>query len=456
MRNILLPFLLLFQSPIFAQLPADTSFYNALPSVSPAEVGMDAKLLEDSIRKTVQEGIQAQAFPGAQVLIAKDGKIVFHETYGYHTYDSLRQVRSTDLYDFASITKVTTALPVLMQWYGNGTFDLDAPLKSEIDALKRGNKKNISFRAALAHQARIMPWIPYWRTTLKYNSKYPWRKRWDTDRINDFNFRNKTFERDSSRKYTILVTDSLWLHQDYRYQMYRAIRKSPLNEEAGYIYSGLLFYLLPDLVETRTGEDFETYLKQYLYHPIGAYSLTYNPLRYFPKERIIPTEQDTFFRMELLHGRVHDEGAAMMGGVSCNAGLFGTAKDLARLFQLYLNEGQYGDQQLIAAEAIKEFTRYQFPEAGNRRGLGFDKPPLSDDEPDSHYIASSASPESYGHSGYTGTFVWADPEYDLLFIFLSNRVYPSRNNRKLYSMNIRPTLHQIAYNAIKSRKLNEE
>jgi CubicO group peptidase (beta-lactamase class C family) len=417
-----------------------------------AWVGMDGDRLTDSLDALVEEGIRKAAYPGAQVLVARRGKILFHKAYGYHTYDSLRRVEREHLYDFASLTKVTGALPALMRLYGNGKFDLDAPLKTYLPEFRCSNKAKLEFREMLAHQARLRPWIPYWQGTLKGNARYPWRRRWDPAKTNDGNFRRRTFRPDSSSVYYEKITDHLWLHDSYPKKIYKAIRKSPLRKDNSYVYSGLLFYLLPDIVSRITGEDYESYLDRQFYHKLGAYTITYNPLGDFPEARIVPTEKDTFFRLQLLHGTVHDEGAAMMQGVSGNAGLFGTALDLAKLLQLYLNGGQYGEEHYFSPEAIAEFTRYQFPENNNRRGLGFDKPPLDYVWGES-YVAPSASPASYGHSGYTGTFAWVDPKEELIFIFFSNRVYPTRNNRKLYQLNLRPRMHQAVYEAIQDPTL---
>ena len=414
----------------------------------PAYAGMDAQLLEDSIRAIVEEGIRAGAFPGAQVLVAKDGNVVYHKAFGYHTYDSLQAVQATDIYDLASVTKISSALPALMRLHGQGKFDLDAPLKQYFPQLGRSNKDTLSFRSMLAHNARLPPWIPYWKGTLRGNARYPWKKRWDNERINDFRFRWCTFKTDSSARFPVYVTDSLWLHRNYKEKIYKAIRKSPLNEKEGYVYSGLLFYLLPEMVAELTGEDFERYLKKTFYHPLGAYTITYNPLRFFPQSRIVPTERDTFFRMALLHGRVHDEGAAMMGGVSGNAGLFASANDLAKLMTMYMNFGAYAGEQYIAEESAREFTRCQYCETGNRRGLGFDKPLIEYDPKDSS-VAEAASPDSFGHSGYTGTFTWADPKNGLLYVFMSNRVYPTRDNPKIYRLNIRPRIHEVLYEAVR-------
>ncbi len=416
----------------------------------PGYAGMNAQLLEDSIKAIIEEGIHGHAFPGAQVLVAKDNHVVYHKSFGYHTYDSLQAVATTDIYDLASVTKVTSALAALMRLHGQGRFDLDAPLKRYFPQLGRSNKEELTFRSMLAHNARLLPWIPYWKGTLRGNARYPWRKRWDNERINDFRFRWHTFKTDSTARFPVYVTDSLWLHRNYKKKMYKAIRKSPLNKEPGYVYSGLLFYLLPEIVEGLTGEDYERYLKETFYHPLGAYTITYNPLRFFPRERIVPTEKDTFFRMVQIHGWVHDEGAAMMGGVSANAGLFASANDLAKLMTMYMNYGSYAGKQYIAESSAREFTRCQYCEEDNRRGLGFDKPQIEYD-PKTSSVAEAASPESFGHSGYTGTFTWADPANGLLYVFMSNRVYPTRNNPGIYEMNIRPRIHAVLYEAIVER-----
>jgi beta-N-acetylhexosaminidase len=399
---------------------------------TPESVDMDSTFLHQKIDSIAQEAIEAKAFPGMQVLIAKSGKVIFHKAYGYHTYENEKDVQLTDLYDFASVSKVTTALPALMKLHGEGKFGLDQPFKTYFPKFKKSNKSDLTYREILAHQAGLKPWIPYWTTTIKRNGKYKWR----------------TLKNKQTKNYNIKITDNLFLHKKYKKRIYKAIYKSPVSEVKEYKYSGLAFYLFPEIVADLTKMDFETYLKKEIYEPIGATTLTYNPERFFPKERIIPTERDTFFRKIQIHGTVHDEGAIMMGGVSANAGLFGTATDLAKLMQLYLNGGSYGDQRIIAQESIDEFTKYQFTENNNRRGLGFDKPLLEYDSVKSS-VAKDASPASYGHSGYTGTFVWVDPEYELIYIFFSNRVFPTRNNRKIYEMNVRPNIQQVIYDSIK-------
>lgn len=419
----------------------------------PEMAGMDSQLLRDSIRSIIEEGIREGAFPGAQVLVAKNGQVVYHETFGTHTYESDERVQKDDLYDFASITKITGPLPVLMRLHSEGKFDLDAPLKKYVKVRSSSNKADLTFRQMLAHNARMKPYIPYWVGTLKSSARYPWEAGWNSAAVNDGNFRNRTFHADSTRAYNIKITDQLWLHHKYKKQMFKAIEISPLNEKPGYLYSGLLFFMLPDMISNMTHTDYEQYLQKNFYHRLGAYTLTYNPLRSFPMERMVPTERDTFFRHMLVRGIVHDEGAAMMNGVSGNAGLFGSTLDLAKLMQLYMNYGTYGGERYYSEATGKEFIRCQYCEEGNRRGLGFDKRP--EEYPvEGSYMAPSAGPLSFGHTGFTGTFTWADPENGLLVVFMSNRVYPTRDRQALAERSLRPRLHEALYQAIKKPELS--
>ena len=396
----------------------------------PEEAGMDSRYLAKRIDSIVVMGLREQAYPGAQVLVVKDRKVVYHKTYGYHTYDSLRSVKVDDIYDFASITKVTGPLPALMKLYEEGKIDLDAKFSTYWPDFKESNKSEATVREVLAHYAQFQAWIAYWQTEKKKNGKY----------------KSRSFKPRQSNNYPIKITDNLYLHRKYKNKIYKAIKKSPLLDEKKYVYSGLSFYLYPEIIENLTGVPFEDYVKNTFYRRLGAQTLTYNPSRFYPLEQIVPTEIDTFFRMEPIHGWVHDEGAIMMSGISGNAGLFGTANDLAKLMQMYMDKGSYGGERYLSNSTLTEFTRCQYCEEGNRRGLGFDKAVLEDKENGS--TAIDASQASFGHSGYTGTFTWADPENGLLFVFFSNRVYPTRNNRKLYQLNIRPAIHQVLYDAI--------
>jgi len=412
-----------------------------------ASVGFDTKKLEDGIQTIVQEGLDIQAYPGAQVMVIKDNKVVYHKTFGNHTYETQAPVQTDDIHDFASITKVSTSLPAVMRLYGEGKLNIDAPLGSIYPDFKNSNKDTLTLRSILAHNAKLMAWIPFWRGTLKGNGKYPWSKKWNGLMNNTGEFKNRTFKSDSSARYPIRVSENMWLHRRYEREIYKGIEKSPLNAKPGFVYSDLSFYLYPKMLPPIIGTDFETYLKKTFYRPLGAYTLTFNAARYFPLSRIVPTENDTFFRKTLLHGYVHDEGGGMLNGISGHAGLFGSAGDLAKLMQMYLNGGTYGGETFLKKEVLDEFKRCAYCNEGNHRALGFDRPFIQYNPKTSSY-AQSASEESYGHSGYTGTFTWTDPKYNLIYIFFCNRVYPTRDNRKLLDKSIRPRTQQAIYDAL--------
>ena len=399
----------------------------------PEVVGINSKNLKHQIDSIAELGLSEKAYPGCQVLIAKEGKVIFHKCYGFLTYDSIYTVKKEHIYDWASVTKVTGPLPGLMKLVDEKKINLDARFSNYWTDFKNSNKKNIKFREVLAHQSRLASWIPYWRMTVKKNGKLD----------------KKIFKDRPSKKFSIRISEELYMNKKFREVMFDTIRTSELRPRKKYLYSGLSFYLYPDMIENLTGQEYENYSKENFYRPLGAYTITYNAHKHFPLSRIVPTENDDFFRMENLRGFVHDEGASMMGGVSGNAGLFGTTNDLAKVFQMYLQKGYYGGRRYISENTINEFTSIQYPNNDNRRGLGFDKPFIDnhENELEDAYPAVSTSASSFGHSGYTGTFAWADPENDLLFIFMSNRVHPTRNNEKLYDLNIRTAMHQAIYNS---------
>ncbi len=395
----------------------------------PEEVGLDSDYLFPKLDSMAQYTLENQVAPGMQILVARDQKVVYHRAFGYHTYDSTREVSLKDLYDFASVTKITSALPALMRLHDQQKFDLDATLADYLRYFRWGNKRKIRIRRILSHNAGLQSWIPYWQTTLRKSGKFKWG----------------TLSTDSTARFPIKLTDNLFLFKNYKKKIYRMIRKSPVDPEQGYVYSGLAFYLWPEIIENLTGEEYEHYLKRTFYQPLGAYTLTYNPYKHFSLDQMVPTEKDTFFRKIQIHGVVHDEGAAMMDGVSANAGLFGTANDLAKLMQMYQNMGEYGGRQYISPHTVNKFTSCHYCNEGVRRGLAFDKPLLEDNH--KGYVAVSTSAASFGHSGYTGTFTWADPETGILFVFMSNRVYPTRENNRISRLNIRPAMHQIVYDS---------
>lgn len=396
----------------------------------PEEIGISSAYLNQRVDSIVNNAIRLKAMPGCVVQMAKDGMVILRKAYGTITYDvslgvAPRPVQLEDLYDMASVTKISTSTPALMKLVDEGKFNVDATMSEYMPGYNKSNKANIVWRDVLTHQARLKAWIPFWRDT-----KNP-----------DGTFKPKTFQADSSRRYRIAVTDSLFEYRNFPKTVYEQIKDSPLNEKKEYIYSDLSFYLYPKIVKRLTGVDFEEYIKQTFYRPLGATTLTFNPRRFYPLSRIVPTEYDSLFRKTLIWGRVHDEGAAMLDGLSGHAGLFGSANDLMKLVEMYRRKGNYGGKQYLSADVLTEFTRYQFPELGSRRGLGFDKPTFKF----SGNAPRSASASSFGHSGFTGTFTWIDPDYGISYVFLSNRVYPTRNNNKISELNVRTNVVEVLY-----------
>ena len=399
----------------------------------PAQFGINAEALNAGIESIIAQALDSTAFPGCQILIAKDGVVFYEKSFGYHTYDKAQPVLNSDLYDLASVTKTTAATLALLKLHDQGKFDLDKTFGDYFPKIAKKGKADLPIRDVLAHQAGLKAWIPYWSESQRKNGKY----------------RRNTVSSDSSSRFPYRISDSgLFLHKDFKEKkIYKMIKKSKVSGDKSYVYSGLTFYLFPELVERLSGKSFDQFLNDEFYTPLGAETLTFNPRNKFPLSRIVPTEVDTFFRMETLHGEVHDEGAAMMLGVSGNAGLFSNAMDLAKVYQMLLNGGIYGDKDYLTPQTIQEFTECQFCDLGNRRGLGFDKPMVNYSFSASS-VAQHASAASFGHTGYTGTMVWADPANGLLFVFLSNRVHPTRNNSKIYQLNIRPNIHNLVYNLL--------
>ncbi len=404
---------------------------------TPEELGINGKVLRKEIENIMTVAIDSMAFPGGQILLAKDGIIFYQSSFGYHTYDSLNRVEDSDLFDLASVTKVTAATLALMKLNEDGLFDIDQSFHHYFPKIAKGDKKDITMREILAHQSGLRAWIPYWSESQRKNGKWRWN----------------TVKEDSSKRFpNRLEGTNLFLHRKYKERkIYRMIKRSKVSNEKKYVYSGLFFYLVPDLVERLSGTPFNEYLEKNFYDPLDATTLGFNPTEEFELNDIVPTEDDTFFRKTQLHGVVHDEGAAMMLGVSGNAGLFSNAQDLAKVYQMLLNDGKYGTRQFLKPETILEWTTVQYPDNDNRRGLGFDKPLLEYNERISS-VARGATPKSFGHTGYTGTLVWADPEHDLLFVFLSNRVFPTRNNSKIYNLNVRPSIHNLVYELLRIEK----
>ncbi len=407
----------------------------------PENAGLSSESLNRKIDSIANIGLKAKAYPGCEIMVARKGIVVFHKTFGYHTYDERIPVRKDDLFDLASVTKVSSTLAGLMLLNSEGKFSVERKLGDYLPYFRKTNKGGLLMKDLLTHQAGLRDWIPFWKETVRTNSS----------------FKRNIFRHEYSQKYPLKVANDLYINKNYRKKIFREIKKSPLGEKK-YVYSDLTFIISTDIIDNLTGEKWYDFVTRNIYHKLGAYDVCFNPYLKYPLQRIVPTEYDSLFRRQLLHGTVHDEGAAMLGGISGHAGLFATANDLMKLMELYRRMGEYGGEQIINRDILEEYTRVQFPENNNRRGLGFDKPSLNNNElsPVDAYPAKSATPQSFGHSGYTGTFVWIDPVYEITYVFFSNRVNPTRNNNLLSELNIRSGILQAIYDSIKDERLTTQ
>ncbi len=374
--------------------------------------------------------IAAGATPGCQVLIAKDQKVIYYKSFGTHSYADTTTVRNDDLYDIASVTKIAATGLAAMKLVDEKEIDLNKPASKYLPALRTTNKKNVIIRDMLAHQAGLQSWIPFWRQTIT-----------ETGALSE-----DIYTRKENESHATHVANGIYMRNTYRDSVMKWIYNSPLGERGNYVYSDLGPILMKSLIEKETLQPMDQYLDQEFYRSLGLTNLTFEPGKKIKLNRIIPTELDNEFRHQLIHGDVHDPAAAMLGGVSGNAGLFSNANDIAVIMQLYLNKGFYGGKQYVSQATVNEFTKQQFPLNKNRRGLLFDKP-----EPDPRKqspTCKDASLKTFGHQGFTGTCAWVDPEYNLVYVFLSNRVNPDASNDKLVKMNVRTEIQQAIYDAI--------
>ncbi len=380
------------------------------------------------------KGIQDTIYPGCQVLIAKDGQVIYNKSFGYHTYpfllkegDTLLPVKNSDLYDVASLTKVLATTISVMKLYEAGKINIDSTLKNYLPGLVGTDKADITIKRLMTHQARLKAWIPFYKNTVHHG-------------LPDTNVYHKVY----SEEFPYRVADSMYIRKSYEDSIFQAIIHSELRSKNNYVYSDLGFYLLKTIIERITNESLDRYVKKYFYEPLGLATMCYQPRNYFSLSRIVPSEMDSAFRMQLLHGDVNDPGAAMLNGVGGHAGIFSNANDIAIIMQMLLNKGEYGGHRYFMPETVDKFTSYQFQ--GNRRGLGFDKPVR--DKKQGGPTCAEASELSFGHSGFTGTYVWADPEHNLVYVFLSNRTYPYSANNKLVTSGIRTDIQKVIYQAI--------
>jgi CubicO group peptidase (beta-lactamase class C family) len=394
----------------------------------PEAAGMDSRTL-DKIEAIANEAISIGATPCVNVLVAKDGKVVYEKSFGTLTYESKNAVTDETIFDLASITKVAATLQVIMHLQEKGMIDLNKKVSVYLPELKGSNKEDFTIKDILTHQAGLWPFLPFWTETVK--DSITWKKYYNKNE-------NKTYPFAVSKNLfaTKSIKDSLW-----HWIIKSRVIEKPIRTPYSYKYSDMGFYILQHLAEKTLAMPLEDFLQKNIYEPMGSYTMGYLPLRKFSSGRIAPTEKDTLFRKSLLIGYVHDQGAAMHGGIAGHAGLFSTGNDLAKLGQMWLNKGTYGGKQFFKPETIDLFTSKQYENSS--RALGWDKAILNNPS-----ISMYASPKTFGHTGFTGTSIWVDPEYNLVFVFLSNRVYPDMNNRKILNANIRPRIQDVVYQSI--------
>ncbi len=395
----------------------------------PESVGMSSQNLAkiDSVAALVVEEKMA---PGLQILVARKGVVVYEKSFGFHTDKKKNKVKNSDVYDVASLTKILASLPMLMKAEEENKIALSSTLKKILPKFKKSNKDTLTVQEILSHYGRLKAWIPFYKLTQDSITK---------NNLKEF------YSQSKSKKFSIKVAENLYLNNSYKDSIYKFIRDSEQRLKAGYKYSDLGYYLLKEALEKKYKSSLDDLVQEQFYKPLGANRMTYLPLNKLDKSSIVPSEKDTYYRNQLLHGYVHDMGAAMLGGVGGHAGLFANANDVAKMMQLYLQKGYYGGKRYFKKETFDKFNKRYYSDQKVRRGLGFDKPQL-----DSTVMATCGcvSEESFGHSGFTGTYTWADPESEIIYVFLSNRVFPTMENKALVKRNIRTSIQQIIQEAI--------
>lgn len=402
-----------------------------LPRTNPDEAGLDPVKL-NAVDSIVTDAIEKGATPGGVVLVVKDGKISYHKAFGHYTYDNTEPVQLESIFDMASVTKICATTISVMKLYDEGKIDLNKTLGDYLPWVKGSNKENLLISNILLHQAGLVSYIPFYKETIDSSGKPL----------------SKYYAAKPSDSFGIRVAGNLFMRTDWRDTLYKRILQSPLGATGKYIYSDNDFIFLGKVVEAVSGLSLDEYAKKEFYTPLGLTTTGFKPREHFALNRIIPTEQEKIFRLQLLRGDVHDPGASMFGGVSGHAGLFSNAYDMAVIMQMLLNGGSFNGKKYLHRETVELFTAYH--SAISRRGYGFDKPEKDNATRPEPYPCLSASPLTFGHTGYTGTCVWADPTSKLIFIFLSNRVNPEGGdvNKKLLNMNVRPKIHEAIYKAM--------
>ena len=406
----------------------ETSKSNRLGFTVPENVGMSSEKLAQ-IDKIAQKAIDGKMAPGMQVLVARKGKVIYQKSFGYQTYDKQTKVNNDDLYDVASLTKMIATLPNVMQQFDNGKVTLETTLGDMLHQFRKSNKSEITFKELMAHYSRLQAWIPFYKATLDVKNQ-PLEK-----------YYRKTY----TEGFTKQVAENLYIRDDYHDTIMKKIVESNLIDNKEYKYSDFTFIILKKYLEKTTGKSLDELTYKNFYKPLGMNNTMYNPLLKFDCGKIAPTEVDTYFRHTFLQGYVHDMEAAMEGGIGGHAGIFSNAMDVAKMMQLFLQKGNYGGITYFSPETFDVFNTCFYCAEGNRRGLGFDKPQLEKTGPTCGCVSKS----SFGHTGFTGTMAWADPETEIVYVFLSNRTFPDSNaSNKLSKEKIREDIQKIIQEAI--------
>lgn len=410
----------------------DTEVQKMMYASSPESVGLNSTILS-RIDKIAAEMIREKAAPGCQVLVAKDGKIAFHRTYGYYDYKKRKRVTLENVYDLASVTKVAATTISIMRLVDEGKLEINQPLSLYLPELRGTNKSRMTIKDILLHQAGLKPWIPFYVKTLDENKK-PIMGRYYAEK--------------PSKEYSIRVAENLYFAQSkVDSVIWQRIYNQDLRSRRNYKYSDLGFYLFSKLIKKVTGKNLDDYANETFYRPMGLTTMMFNPLKKgVARDLIIPTEDDQYFRYQRIQGDVHDMGAAMINGISGHAGLFSNAQDLAAIFQMLINGGEYGGKRYLKESTIKQFTAKYSNQS--RRGLGFDRKEESDKPNTSINVAYQASNLTFGHQGFTGIGAWGDPENNVVYLFLSNRTLPSGENMTLIRKDIRSRMQEVVYDAI--------
>ncbi len=394
----------------------------------PEQVGLDSQRLQ-LIDSMAYVAITDSMTPGMQILVAREGKVVYHKSFGHMRYDKRIPIKWYHRYDLASLTKILASLPLAMREQEKDSLFLSRPIASLIRSYDGSNKADVNFKQLFSHHAGIQPWIPFYKQTLDSITQEP---------------RQDLYRNRQRKRHRIQIADQLHLQSSYLDSIETQIIDSPLLDSLYYKYSDLPYYMFKSYIEERHMSRIDKQFDDFLRGPMGLYHTSYNPLSMIDKDLVVPSEIDTYYRHQELQGYVHDMGAAMQDGVGGHAGLFSNANDVAKIMQMYLQGGSYGGKKYLQPKTINTFNQRYFAEQNNRRGVGFDKQQFEDPGP----TCLCASDSSFGHSGFTGTFAWADPEYDLVYVFLSNRTYPTMENTRLVDTNFRSEVQRIIYKAL--------